>query len=265
MLSSMRSLGGMAISAARAGVAAAMSNEDASNSRYRPNIHQTSRSAPAESGSRRVLSPMSVRSRRESFTSQEDSGNPTRRTRSPQSAPTVSGCTISILDLRPLLSGDRRTTRPERVGYFAVSDQQAITSLKFSDDGTSIVATVKDGQFAQVFRLAPRPRLPRTSPHHGAARDDHTVKSSSAHRHVILEHEEEEKPQQSLLYTLRRGRTPGVIEGIDWLFDGRWFAMGSRKRTIHVFAVNPYGGPVDEASHISGKVINTTELVSLLV
>ncbi|KAI0029446.1 hypothetical protein K488DRAFT_13258, partial [Vararia minispora EC-137] len=38
--------------------------------------------------------------------------------------------------------------------------------------------------------------------------------------------------------------------------DGRWVALGSRKRTVHVFATNPYGGPPDERSHMAGRVLN---------
>lgn len=72
----------------------------------------------------------------------------------------------------------------------------------------------------------------------------------------------DERPKYSPSYTLRRGRTPGIIEGIDWLSDGRWLAMGTRKRTIHVFAPNPYGGPGDEGSHLLGRVINMAEMVS---
>ena len=69
------------------------------------------------------------------------------------------------------------------------------------------------------------------------------------------------------LYDLRRGRTSAIISGVDVASDGRWVAMGSRKRTIHVFATNPYGGKADERSHTMGRVVNCKELVriSLLI
>lgn len=168
-----------------------------------------------------------------------------------------------VFDLRALLSSDPAYAKPERIGSYAVSDQQVVTNLKFSDDGTSIVTTVKEGQFAQVFRLAPKPKATRVSSYHVTVQDDRHAKPDLSHQYSVPDRDDIEKPQQTPLYTLRRGRTPGVIEGIDWLSDGRWFAMGTRKRTIHVFALNPYGGPVDEATHLLGKVFNAAELVSL--
>ena len=32
--------------------------------------------------------------------------------------------------------------------------------------------------------------------------------------------------------------------------------MGTRKRAVHVFAVNPYGGRPDQRSHLEGRVAN---------
>ena len=64
------------------------------------------------------------------------------------------------------------------------------------------------------------------------------------------------------MYNLRRGRTPAVVEGITSSDDGRWIAVGTRKRTVHVFAVNPYGGKPDNKSHLEGRVQNVSELVS---
>lgn len=63
------------------------------------------------------------------------------------------------------------------------------------------------------------------------------------------------------MYDLRRGRTSAIIEGMDWAEDGRWVAIGSRKRTVHVFAVNPHGGKTDVSSHLEGRVKNSGELV----
>ncbi|KAF8161700.1 hypothetical protein B0H34DRAFT_702189 [Crassisporium funariophilum] len=58
------------------------------------------------------------------------------------------------------------------------------------------------------------------------------------------------------VYELRRGRTSAVVENVDWAKDGRWLAIGTRKRTVHVFPVNPYGGTADVASHLEGRVRN---------
>jgi hypothetical protein len=52
------------------------------------------------------------------------------------------------------------------------------------------------------------------------------------------------------MYTLCRGRTSAVVEGADCSKDGRWMAIGTRKRTVYVFPVNPYGGKTNIASHL---------------
>lgn len=67
------------------------------------------------------------------------------------------------------------------------------------------------------------------------------------------------------MYDLRRGRTNAIIDGVDVAPDGRWVAMSSRNRTIHVYATNPYGGKTDERSHTGGKVVNCKELVSFVI
>ena len=64
------------------------------------------------------------------------------------------------------------------------------------------------------------------------------------------------------MYNLRRGRTSAVVEGINASADGRRIAVGMRKWTVRVFAVNPYGGEPDTRSHLEGRVQNVSELVS---
>jgi hypothetical protein len=64
------------------------------------------------------------------------------------------------------------------------------------------------------------------------------------------------------MYDLRRGRTSAVVENLDWASDGRWIAVATKKRTVHVFAANPYGGLPDGQSHIKGRVCNSPNLVS---
>ncbi|PPQ86598.1 hypothetical protein CVT24_007880, partial [Panaeolus cyanescens] len=58
------------------------------------------------------------------------------------------------------------------------------------------------------------------------------------------------------VYNLRRGRTYASIEGCEVARDGRWTAISTDHRTVHVFATNPYGGPGDVASHVDGRVRN---------
>jgi len=64
------------------------------------------------------------------------------------------------------------------------------------------------------------------------------------------------------MYDLHRGRTSAVVENLDWATDGRWIAVATQKRTVHIFATNPYGGQPDGQSHVKGRVCNSPELVS---
>jgi hypothetical protein len=64
------------------------------------------------------------------------------------------------------------------------------------------------------------------------------------------------------VYDLHRGRTSAVVENLDWATDGRWIAIATQKRTVHIFATNPYGGQPDGQSHVTGRVCNSPELVS---
>ncbi|KAJ6557080.1 hypothetical protein DFH09DRAFT_1365467 [Mycena vulgaris] len=57
------------------------------------------------------------------------------------------------------------------------------------------------------------------------------------------------------LYELDRGRTGAVVEGVAGARDGRFVALATRRRTVHVFfAVNPYGGQADGRSHAGARV-----------
>jgi WD40 repeat protein len=68
-------------------------------------------------------------------------------------------------------------------------------------------------------------------------------------------------PNSMQVYTLRRGRTSAVVEDVSWSKDGRWLAIGTRNRTVHVFPVNPYGGKTDIDSHLEGRVRNVDVIV----
>ncbi|CAG8538811.1 9884_t:CDS:10 [Diversispora eburnea] len=63
------------------------------------------------------------------------------------------------------------------------------------------------------------------------------------------------------VYKLSRGYTDAIVGegGVDWSRDSRWCAVASGRGTIHVFAINPYGGPAHVPSHIKGWVNNVDE------
>ena len=59
--------------------------------------------------------------------------------------------------------------------------------------------------------------------------------------------------------------------GADLYSSSRWRGLvermdgGTRKCTVHVFPVNPYGGKADIASHLGGRVRNVDAIVRFFV
>ncbi|KAA1478047.1 hypothetical protein DENSPDRAFT_632230 [Dentipellis sp. KUC8613] len=148
---------------------------------------------------------------------------------------------VTVLDLMPLLRG---AAEAETIAEFMVSRRQPVAALRWAADGASVLAIPEDGQTAKVFQVRPVPR---------ALRHASRVEGSS----------DEQQSAPWHMYDLRRGRTSAVVEGVDWSADGRWVAIGSKKRTVHVFATNPYGGKPDEKSHMKGRVFSCTQLQPL--
>lgn len=261
VLSGMKVLGGMAFTAARAGVTAAM----ATDSSLAPTNHHSppapgkffSRSAPAASGYTDVysgafasapdnavlgLNPDRTHTQRrgDTFLSHEEHPRP------------KGGYNITVYDLNPLTYG---ASAPRLIAEFVASKDQAISKITFSHDGTSLVVAFKDGQTMKLFKLRPVPSALLKSAPSVAARhvsSGHPASPSEAGLHLY-------SPWH--VYDLKRGRTFGIVESLDCAADGRWVAVGTRKRTIHLFATNPYGGPSNDSSHIEGKVVNVKELV----
>ncbi|KAK0505105.1 hypothetical protein EDD18DRAFT_1127752 [Armillaria luteobubalina] len=119
---------------------------------------------------------------------------------------------------------------------FPAFKHSSISSLSFSPDGCSLLSVSRDGQVSRIHRLRPAPS------------GIFSVSTFGAPQHV---------------YDLRRGRTSAIVDYAEWSTDGRWIAISTRKRTIHIFAVNPYGGAPDVGSHMCGRVRNPESLQSL--
>jgi len=181
------------------------------------------------------------------------------------SFPGSSGSTsghITILDLLPLLKSTKRAAEPEVVTEIVVPRSQPISKLSFSKDGTRLAVSSKDGHTTRVYDIHPTSNVvrrvltgPRGGPDSGYADDLRSLIHAGLHTGRVA-------PVHA--YDLQRGRTSAVIENISWNDDMRWVAIGSRKRTVHVFPINPYGGRPDDASHLEGHVRNATEFVSPL-
>ncbi|OCH85153.1 hypothetical protein OBBRIDRAFT_798469 [Obba rivulosa] len=270
VLSGMKSLGGMAISAARAGVSAAVSGESAKADGTSTGLSRMlfSRSAPTGGAALEACqfeTGMGARRRSDVVLPEKEN-----RQSSPfPIAPPVSpGCNVTVLDLQPLILSHSTMGKPIKVTDFIVSKSESISRIHFSGNGTSVAISMKDGRVTRIFNLRPLSEAVRSSLHKYAPSSDD---GTSALREPPGLGERRQLDSTVLLqsdrpwhvYNLRRGRTSAVVDALDWANDGRWFALTTRKRTVHVFAINPYGGQPDHASHLVGKVVNTAELQPL--
>ncbi|KAG1787184.1 uncharacterized protein HD556DRAFT_1410590 [Suillus plorans] len=160
-----------------------------------------------------------------------------------------SGYHITVLDLASLLSGDSPSVRI--ISEFVAFKHQPVSSLKFTLDGTSLLVSPRDGQAVRTFQIRPTASvLLPTDPEKYAG--DHQIA-------LVGRQFNAEQSSPWHMYNLRRGRTTAVIDGIEVSADGRWVAFGTRKATVHVFAINPYGGKPDLRSHMENRVRNTNE------
>ena len=169
---------------------------------------------------------------------------------------------IAVVDLLPLLASTGRTAEPEVVTEIVVPRSQPISKLSFSNGGTQLAVSSKDGHTVRVYDIHPTSKVVRqvlTRPRSGQDSDYADDLRSLIHAGL---HTGQVAPVHE--YDLQRGRTNAVIENISWNDDMRWVAIGSRKRTVHVFPINPYGGRPDDVSHLEGHVRNATEFVSPL-
>ncbi|KAJ3772601.1 hypothetical protein FB446DRAFT_643226, partial [Lentinula raphanica] len=184
----------------------------------------------------------------------------------PRTLPIIeSGYHVTVLDLDSLAKTRSVQTpplAPPVVMHFLASKSQPVSSMQFSASGTSLLITPRDGQTISVYeiRIDPVSRLNEThEPHRHTPHGE--TKGSDASRSSPTLSQSFASPLH--VYNLRRGRTSAVIESVDWASDGRWLAIGTRKRTVHVFATNPYGGPSDVLSHTSGRVRNMIEMPTM--
>ena len=173
-----------------------------------------------------------------------------------------SGYYITVLDLSPLLVSTGKEVGssvipPIKIDEFLSSRSQPVSALHFSADGTSLAVIQRDGYVVKTFKIRPIASVASSGIFGGSKTDN----SEAEMRKRWSDHLHQQTSNAVKMYTLRRGRTSAVVEGADWSKDGRWFAIGTRKRTVHVFPVNPYGGKADIASHLEGRVRNVDVIV----
>ena len=168
---------------------------------------------------------------------------------------------ITIVDLLPLLKSAGRTAEPEVVTEIVVPRSQPISKLSFSSDGTRLAVSSKDGHTIRAYDIRPTSKVvrrvltgPRSGSDPGYADDLRSIIHAGLHTGQIA---------SVHVYDLQRGKSNAIIENISWNDDMRWVAISSKRRTVHVFPVNPYGGRSNDASHLEGHVRNMTEFVSV--
>ena len=179
------------------------------------------------------------------------------------------GYYITVLDLSPLLvsAGKEAVSSatnvlPIWIDEFMSSRSQPVAALHFSADGTNLAVIQRDGCVVKTFKIHPIASVVLSS---GILNGSKMDNSEVEMRKRWTGHLHQQTPSSVKMYTLRRGRTRAVVEGADWSKDGRWLAIGTRNRTVHVFPVNPYGGKADIASHLEGRVRNVDVIVSFVI
>ncbi|GAC95269.1 hypothetical protein PHSY_002844 [Pseudozyma hubeiensis SY62] len=61
-------------------------------------------------------------------------------------------------------------------------------------------------------------------------------------------------------YKLMRGITTADVVNAQWSPDSQWIAVGTHSGTVHVYAVNPFGGVPSIANHVQAKIRNPLAL-----
>ncbi|CAG8452643.1 13160_t:CDS:10 [Cetraspora pellucida] len=136
---------------------------------------------------------------------------------------------VIICDLGTSFSAQKK--QPSVIAHFS-PHTHPVGHLSFNPSGSFLFTTSIQGHQFHVFEIVGKSRQHR---------------SNKNLKHV---------------YQLSRGYTNASVSdgGVGWSGDSRWCAVASGRGTIHVFAINPYGGPAHVPSHITGWVNNVDEL-----
>ncbi|GBG70173.1 hypothetical protein CBR_g6304 [Chara braunii] len=114
------------------------------------------------------------------------------------------------------------------VAQFRAHDSE-LSALAFDPSGTLLVTASVCGKNLNVFRLTPLPTAAGNGANGSVGGD-----ASLAHVH---------------LYKLHRGVTKAGIQDISFSSDSEWISVSTTHGTTHLFAICPFGGPVNPATH----------------
>ncbi|CDR88339.1 uncharacterized protein SPSC_04166 [Sporisorium scitamineum] len=140
---------------------------------------------------------------------------------SSQGSHTVYAACVRVIDL----ASDART-----ICTFAPSNH-AVTLVAFSPCGRLILTADTLGHAFHVFEL----------PLSGTFGSAAATSSSSPVLHR---------------YKLMRGITTADVVHAQWTPDAQWVAVGTHSGTVHIYAVNPFGGIPSIANHVQAKIRN---------
>ncbi|KAG9074029.1 hypothetical protein FRC06_010986, partial [Ceratobasidium sp. 370] len=161
---------------------------------------------------------------------------------------------VTVIDLAPLLTNRARSgsvtpaSAPRRVVQHHATPGQAITAVSFSRSGSMLAVSGADGVYVRVFEVRPKGQYSKGGPRLSARGDPGALDG---------------KDTGSLWhwYDLQRGVTRRRVTSIVWSADSKWIGIVTVRGTMHIFAINPYGGLPTGASHLlgSGRVVNMSE------
>ncbi|GLB34454.1 hypothetical protein LshimejAT787_0200190 [Lyophyllum shimeji] len=126
------------------------------------------------------------------------------------------GVVVTVVDLAPCVNG----AAPVTVVEFVVGrGDKPVAGLSFMADGCAVGVVPRDGQAVRVYQIRPAPSATSLGGGDGEGEGGGGGgEGAGSAWHV---------------YNLRRGRTSAVVEGVEWTRDGRW-------------AAEPSGGPGEE-------------------
>ena len=257
VFSGMKYLGGIALEAAKnrvvpgspSGIVIARVAQNSGNLSGDGRARLVSRSAPDHHAS--VEEASRLRERRYSSSTPPDDSHLHSTAVAPLTKPAVgTSYYVTIVDLFPLLLRPGVDGQPVKIDEFVVSQSQPVAKIEFFADGKCLGVALRDGHSLKILKLQP---LPRAAVPSLFLRSDREEASDGEIR----------KTDPTLIYNLRRGITSGIVECVEWAKDGRYVGICTRHGTVHIYAVNPYGGKADVRSHLEERVRNLEAMVCL--
>ncbi|WVO12897.1 hypothetical protein L204_100505 [Cryptococcus depauperatus] len=115
---------------------------------------------------------------------------------------------------------------------------QRVSFLSFSPSGTHILVAPVDGRSFHILEI------------HSAGSMQASVQGAV-------------KGQVWHLYELKRGHTAATVTSVAWDKMGRWVGVGTGKGTVHVFSINPNGGPPSAFTHVCNSFRNPSQFYPL--